>query len=149
MGLDCHVLPYPRRLGAGCIEDREPRFVTFVNPVVEKGVGPFVRIAQELGRRRPDIPFLVVESRGDRKALAARGLGRDSQVSVQIMPHSTDPRQFYELSRMILMPSLWWENQPMVAIEAMINGIPVIGSDRGGIRRCSATADSSCRCPSG
>ena len=31
------------------------------------------------------------------------------------------------------MPSLWWENQPLVAIEAMINGIPVIGSDRGGI----------------
>ena len=31
------------------------------------------------------------------------------------------------------MPSLWWENQPLVAIEAMINGIPVIGSNRGGI----------------
>ncbi len=31
------------------------------------------------------------------------------------------------------MPSLWWENQPLIAIEAMINGIPVIGSDRGGI----------------
>ena len=31
------------------------------------------------------------------------------------------------------MPSLWWENQPLVAVEAMINGIPVIGSDRGGL----------------
>ena len=34
---------------------------------------------------------------------------------------------------MCLMPSVWWENQPLVAIEAMINGIPVVGSDRGGI----------------
>jgi glycosyltransferase involved in cell wall biosynthesis len=106
--------------------------VTFVNPIVEKGVGPFVRIAQEVGVRRPDI-FLVVESRGDRRNLAALGLGRDSPVSVRIMPRAADPRPFYALSRMIVMPSLWWENQPMVAIESMINSIPVLGSDRGGI----------------
>jgi glycosyltransferase involved in cell wall biosynthesis len=31
------------------------------------------------------------------------------------------------------MPSLWWENQPLVAVEAMANGVPVIGSNRGGI----------------
>ena len=37
------------------------------------------------------------------------------------------------MTRIVLLPSLWWENQPLTAIEAMINGIPVIGSDRGGI----------------
>ena len=47
--------------------------MTFVNPLPEKGVYPFVRIAQELGRRRPDIPLLVVESRGTREMLAAWG----------------------------------------------------------------------------
>ena len=31
------------------------------------------------------------------------------------------------------MPSLWWESQGLVAVEAMINGIPVIGSDRGAL----------------
>ncbi len=65
--------------------------------------------------------------------LAACGLGRDGKVSVRIMANTTDPRHFWCLTRMALMPSLWWENQPLVAIEAMINGIPVIGSDRGGI----------------
>ncbi len=49
------------------------------------------------------------------------------------MPVTTDPRRFWQLTKVLLMPSLWWENQPLVAIEAMINGIPVIGSDRGGI----------------
>ena len=46
------------------------------------------------------------------------------------------------------MPSLWWENQPLVAIEAMINGIPVIGSDRGGIPESLGEAGS-LPCPSG
>src|SRR5271168_705321 len=49
------------------------------------------------------------------------------------MPHTTDPRRFWALTKIALLPSLWWENQPLVAIEAMFNGIPVIGSDRGGI----------------
>ena len=49
------------------------------------------------------------------------------------MSHTSDPRQFWGVTKLCLMPSLWWENQPLVAIEAMLNGIPVIGSNRGGI----------------
>ena len=133
LGLACHALPNPVDWDRVTVQYREPRFVTFVNPVPEKGVFPFVRIAHELGRRRPDIPLLVVESRGTRAMLAACGLGRDSAVSVRIMANTPDPRHFWCLTRIALMPSLWWENQPLVAIEAMINGIPVIGSDRGGL----------------
>jgi glycosyltransferase involved in cell wall biosynthesis len=33
----------------------------------------------------------------------------------------------------VLMPSLWWESFPRVAAEALINGIPVLGSRRGGL----------------
>jgi glycosyltransferase involved in cell wall biosynthesis len=109
------------------------RFVTFVNPVPAKGVGPFVRIAQELGRRRPDIPLLVVESRGDRRNLSTLGLGRDAEVNVQLMSSTTDPRRFFALTRIMLIPSLCCETQSLVAIESMINGIPVIASDRGAI----------------
>ena len=122
------------RLGAcSRVEDRDPRYVTFVNPALYKGAYPFVRIAQELGRRRPDIPLLVVESRGTRQTLGACGLRPSDHPHIQIMPVTTDPRRFWRLTKILLMPSLWWENQPLVAIEAMINGIPVIGSDRGGI----------------
>ena len=133
VGLDCHAMPNPVDWDRVRVEERKPRFVTFVNPVPEKGAGAFVRIAHELGRRRPDIPFLVVESRGTQGTLAACGLGRDEPVNVQVMPHTTDPRRFYALTRIALLPSLCPENQPLVAVEAMINGIPVIGSDRGGI----------------
>ena len=46
-------------------EERDPKFVTLINPQPEKGVTVFARIALELSRRRPDIPFLIVEGRGN------------------------------------------------------------------------------------
>ncbi len=133
VGLDCQTLPYPIDWDRVTAESREARFVTFVNPCLEKGVYPFARIADELGRRRPDIPLLVVESRGTRDTAAACGIDPDARGNITFMPHTTDCRRFWALTKLALMPSLWWENQPLVAVEAMINGIPVIGSDRGGI----------------
>ena len=49
------------------------------------------------------------------------------------MAHTADPRDFWGVTKVCLLPSVWWENQPLVAVEAMTNGIPVIGSDRGGV----------------
>ena len=149
LGLECQTLPYPVDWERVLVDEREPRYVTFVNPALYKGAYPFVRIAQELGRRRPDIPLLVVESRGTRQTLGACGLRPSDHPNIQIMPVTTDPRRFWRLTKILLMPSLWWETQGLVAVEAMINGIPVIGSDRGGCRRRWETVVSRCRCPSG
>ena len=135
LGLDCVVLPNLIDLDRVRVpvEARDPRYVTFVNPSVEKGVYPFARIADELGRVRPEIPILVVEGRGSERTLADCGLDLTRRGNVFLMGHTPDPRQFWGVTRICLMPSLWWENQPLVAIEAMCNGIPVVGSDRGGI----------------
>jgi glycosyltransferase involved in cell wall biosynthesis len=133
LGLDCTVLSNlvdPSRVRA---ESPEPTYATFVNPSPEKGVYPFVRMADELGRRRPDIPLLVVESRGTEGTLVSCGLDLRPHGNVSLMASTHDPREFWGVTRVCLLPSLWWENQPLVAIEAMLNGIPVIGSDRGGI----------------
>jgi hypothetical protein len=116
-----------------CVEGGDRRFVTFINPSLQKGVFPFARMAAELGRRRPDIPLLVVESRGKRAMLAACGVDPAALVNLHVMANTTDPRRFWSMTKIALLPSLWFENQPLTAIEAMINGIPVIGSDRGGI----------------
>lgn len=133
LSADCTVLPLAVDWKRGLAPTREARFATFVNPSAEKGVYAFARIADELGRRRPDIPLLVVESRGTRATLAACGLEFMERGNLTVMPHTSDPRRFWGVTRLCLMPSLWWENQPLVAIEAMINGVPVIGSNRGGI----------------
>ena len=66
LGLECTVLPNLIDLDRVRATTHDPRYVTFVNPSYEKGVYAFARIADELGRRRPDIPLLVVEGRSGR-----------------------------------------------------------------------------------
>jgi len=131
-GVLAQALPNPVDWQRVRAQSGNRQFVTFVNPSLPKGVYPFARIAAELGRRRPDIPLLIVESRGKKETLAACGVEPSARVNLDVMPNTTDPRRFWKMTRIALLPSLWLENQPLTAIEAMINGIPVIGSDRGG-----------------
>jgi glycosyltransferase involved in cell wall biosynthesis len=109
------------------------QYVTFVNPQPEKGVFVFARIAAELARRRPDIPLLVIEGRGKAGWLQHTGLDLGAPGNISVMANTPDPRDFYQVSRLVLMPSLCWESFPRVAAESLINGIPVLGSRRGGL----------------
>src|SRR5262249_30352162 len=93
----------------------------------------FAGIAAELARRRPEIPLLVVEARGKAGWLDRTGIDLRSLGNVYVMANTPDPRQFFRISRLILMPSLWNESSGRVAAEAMINGLPVLASDRGGL----------------
>ena len=53
------------------------------------------------------------------------------------MPFTPDPRDFYPAvfsrTKLLLMPSLWLESFGLVAAEAMLNGIPVLASNRGAL----------------
>ena len=108
-------------------------YVTFINPQPEKGAAVFARIALELGRRRPDIPLLVVEGRGKADGLAGLPVNLSELTNLHRMANTPDPRDFYRVSRAVLMPSLWRESLGRVPIEAMANGIPVLASDRGAL----------------
>jgi glycosyltransferase involved in cell wall biosynthesis len=133
IGLDGTVIPYPVRLDRVMAEDPEPTYVTFVNPQPEKGAAVFARIALELGRRRPEIPLLVVEGRGTSDGLARVPVDLSELTNLNRMANTPDPRDFYRVSRIVLMPSLWRESLGRVAVEAMANGIPVLASDRGAL----------------
>ena len=52
--------------------------------------------------------------------------------NLRIMSNAPDARVFHALTRLLLMPSLM-ENAGLVAMEAMLNGIPVLASNRGGL----------------
>ena len=52
--------------------------------------------------------------------------------NIEVMYNTPDPRHFYAVTKLLLMPSLM-ENAGVVAMEAMINGIPVLASNRGGL----------------
>ncbi|MBX6313689.1 MAG: glycosyltransferase, partial [Isosphaeraceae bacterium] len=70
LGLSCTVLPTLVDHEQVRAERSGQDFVVFINPSVENGVYAFARIADELGRRRPDIPLLIVEAQGTEETLA-------------------------------------------------------------------------------
>ena len=140
LGLNCTALPSPLAWDRLCCSQVEGRYVTFVNPQPHKGVFFFARLAWELGRRRPDIPLLIVEGRAPADCLGQTGLDLSSLRNLYRMPNTPDPREFYRVSRLVVMPSLWWESFGRVAAEALLNGIPVLASNRGSLPETLAGA---------
>jgi glycosyltransferase involved in cell wall biosynthesis len=134
LGVECVALP-PVIDAARVLAERPGggRFVTFVNPVPDKGVFWFARVAEVLWRERPDVPLLVVEGRGRADWLGRCGVDLSGVGSLHRMVNTPDPRRFYELSRLVLVPSVWRESFGRVAAEAMASGIPVVASDRGAL----------------
>jgi len=133
--------------------------VTFINPEAAKGVYVFARIARELAARRPDIPLFVVQGRSGGDALKNPALGLAEHIAGELhsqpgrpphvpapsakagtptrnitaMPFTPNPGDFYPITKLLLMPSLWNESFGLVAVEAMLNGIPVLASNRGAL----------------
>jgi glycosyltransferase involved in cell wall biosynthesis len=117
--------------------ERQPLMVTFVNPAIEKGLMFFVRLAEELCRRRPDVPVLVVEGRGTREdvigAAQLGGFDLRRHENLLIAPAVAHPKDIFAGARLLLVPSVWEEPAGRVAVEALVNGVPPIVSDRGGL----------------
>ena len=109
-------------------------FVTFVNPSPHKGLLLFARLADMLGSRRPDIPILVVQSGHSGGSLnAIPGVDFSRYPQIMAAPPVPTPADYFALTRMLVVPSVWDEPFGRVAAEAMINGIPPLVSDRGSL----------------
>jgi glycosyltransferase involved in cell wall biosynthesis len=111
----------------------ERAFVTFVNPALHKGVALFARLADMLGASRPDIPLLIVQSGRSAGWLnTLPGMDWTRYPQIVAAPPVARPAEFFALTRILLVPSVV-EAFGRVAAEAMINGIPPVVSDRGGL----------------
>lgn len=109
-------------------------FVTFVNPSPHKGLFLFARLADMLGSRRPDIPLLVVQSGQSGGSLnTIPGIDFSKYPQIMAAPPVATPSEYFALTRILLVPSVWEEPFGRVAAEAMINGIPALVSDRGAL----------------
>lgn len=101
-------------------------FVLMINPCKVKGVEVFL----ETAARCPHLRFAALNGWGttkaDREAIA-RG------PNVELLANVPDIEQVLEQARILMMPSLWYEGFGLIAMEAMLRGIPVISSDSGGL----------------
>ncbi len=128
-GIVPHVIPpifRPERYRA----TGQRRYATFINPVPDKGV----ELAFAIAGLCPDIPFLFVRAwrlrwrdLADLKAHVRR------QRNVELVDAQPDMRWIYGATRVLLAPSLWDEPWGRVASEAQFSGVPVLGSDSGGL----------------
>jgi hypothetical protein len=82
----------------------------------------FAQIAKQFWECRPDIPLLVVEGRCDAEWLARCSVDLRGLKNLNLMANTPSPRDFYRVSKIILVPSLFMESFGRVAAEAMING---------------------------
>lgn len=128
-GLHCEVIP-PVIHAGNYLAGTSGEKVLFVNPVPIKGVELMFALAAHC----PDIPFLVVESWKIESAWRdwcrrrAQALG-----NIEWMEPVDDMRPVYARSRLLLMPSVWEESFGRTAVEAQINGMPVLASNRGAL----------------
>ncbi len=112
--------------------------ILFINPSLEKGAGIVIQLAMMLEKNRPDIQFEVLESRGNWQILVEQvtnhyGEKREKLDNVMITSNTGDMRPIYSRARLLLAPSLWWESAGRIVVEAMLNAIPAIVTDRGGL----------------
>ncbi|MBZ0331719.1 glycosyltransferase [Halomonas sp. ANAO-440] len=119
-------------------EQHERRNLLFVNPSWAKGASVVVQLVEKLERERPDIMLEVVEARADwsevvRETTRQLGKPRENFNNVWVTPNTSDMRGPYSRARVLLAPSLWWESSGRVLAEAMLNGIPALITNRGGM----------------
>jgi glycosyltransferase involved in cell wall biosynthesis len=137
LGVESTALPLPLAMDDVIATERQPIFVTMINPSPEKGLMVYARIAEEVSRRRPQVALLVIESRGSAGRLAGAALagGFDLRRHQNILVSSAVPlpKDIYAGTRVLLAPSVGEEAAGRVVAEALVNGIPPIVSNRGGL----------------
>lgn len=129
--------------------ERRPTYVTLINSSFSKGLSVFVRLALVCHRERLPVRFLVVQTRGRFfqviKALrwsdgSPLDISARDLPNVEVVDNPGDLRSIFAMTRLLLMPSLWNENFGHYAIEAIMNGIPVVCTDSGGLPEAIAGA---------
>jgi glycosyltransferase involved in cell wall biosynthesis len=112
--------------------ERDPRYVTFVNPIPHKGLG----VALEVARRMPETRFLFVKGRWsvyEGRQLEKLVAPAHELPNVDVWEYQEDMRRVYAVTRTLLVPSQFIETFGRVILEAQTNGIPVVGARVGGI----------------
>jgi glycosyltransferase involved in cell wall biosynthesis len=103
-------------------------FIGRITP--EKGIELLIDSFKELTKKHPNI-LLKIAGQGEPEYLKILS-GKSSEYNIDFLG-KIDSTEFYSYVDICVVPSIWQEPLGLVAIEALAHGIPVIGSDLGGI----------------
>ncbi|UWQ23194.1 glycosyltransferase family 4 protein [Jannaschia sp. W003] len=120
-GTRLHHLPNPVAAGGAPVDARANRDFVFVGRLSpEKGGAMFAEAARRAGLRAVFV--------GDGpEADAIRAANPDAEITGWVEPEAVQAR--LARARAVVFPSLWYEGQPLVPIEALLRGIPVVCGD--------------------
>jgi glycosyltransferase involved in cell wall biosynthesis len=100
--------------------------IVMINPCAVKGLSIFLALAE----RFPQCEFGALVGWGttseDRAAIARR-------PNVRLLAPVKNIEEVFSQSRLLLMPSLWYEGFGLTAMEAMLRGLPAVTSNSGGL----------------
>jgi glycosyltransferase involved in cell wall biosynthesis len=98
----------------------------------EKGVADFLTAAARVSKLSPQVRFIVVGDGPLREELLALARRIGVEDRVRFLGYRTDARALVGLMDVLVVPSLT-EGSPLIVLEAMTAGVPVVASAVGGI----------------
>lgn len=104
--------------------------------VYKNGIDTLIDSANIAAKKNPHIVFLVVGKGPDMESIRQQvaHLGFSSNFKLVGFVSDVDLPAYYNAADLFVLPSKSGEGLPLVALEAMASGLPVIATDVGGVR---------------
>jgi glycosyltransferase involved in cell wall biosynthesis len=127
LGKDSEIIYPPINIKEYYVEKRKPEYILFVNPIISKGVDMMYNLAKSM----PDKKFLVV---GKPDIYSKKDYNRLKKLkNISFEGYILNMKNIYSKTKLLVCPVRWYEPFGRTPAEAMVNGIPSIVSDRGGL----------------
>lgn len=112
------------------IDPKKQDYITFVNLNFQKGG----KVALKIVERLPNRKFLFITGNIIGKNKNKYLLSKMKKLkNIKSIKWAENMKEIYKVSRLFLVPSVWDEPFCRLPIEAGINGIPTIASNKGGL----------------
>lgn len=117
--------------------NNDTRLVTMITrPLINKGVHEFIECSENIGRKFPNVIFLLVGGieEGNSLALTEEYLKSKESANFRWLTHRDDIREIQSLTTVSVLPSYYPEGVPRNLLEAMAMGNPIVTTDHVGCR---------------